>query len=80
MVTSLMRTTKEDSEILRNEMSHQAVIADQRFNNLPPPTSDPSPEALLNMNGPERSYVNATHWTAILENVGVSRREKALDT
>ncbi|KAF6241377.1 hypothetical protein HO173_000087 [Letharia columbiana] len=69
MVTSLMRTTKEDSEILRNEMSPQAVIADQRFNNLPPPTSDSSPEAQLNMNGPERSYVNATHWTAILENI-----------
>ena len=71
MVTSLMRTTKENLEGRRDEMSIQFGNADQRFNDPSPTGSDPSSELQLDSNVPERNYVSATHWTAILENVCV---------
>lgn len=77
MVTSLMRTTKESSESLRDKMSPQVATTDQRFDDLLPQTSNLSPDARSNMNGSDGNYVSATHWTAILENVGFSRGRKA---
>lgn len=76
MVTDLMRTAKEDSESHRDTVSPQVATADQGFNNLSPPPPDLSPEAQLDMNVSEKKYVSATHWTAILKNVGVSRSRK----
>lgn len=73
MVTNLMRTAKDDSDSLFDKMSPQVATADQRFNSLSLPTSDLSPEAQLDMNVSEKNYVSATHWTAILKNVGLSR-------
>ena len=77
MITSLIQTTKEDSEVPRNRMPLQAANADQPFNNLLPTVSDLSPEIQLNTNVSERNYVSATHWTAILENVCVPSRGKS---
>lgn len=77
MVTSLMQTTKGDSESRSNNTTPQVVTADQSFNNLSPPKSDLSPGAQSNMNTSETSYVNATHWTKILENVGFMRSKSS---
>ena len=71
MVTSLMRTTKEDSEARHNKMSISVANADQHFKNLSATASNLSPETQLNTNVSGRTYVSATHWTAILENVPV---------
>ena len=78
MITSLMRTTKEDSEGRSDKSSPRFWTAEQRFTNLSPPASDSSLEAQLNPSVSEKNYVSATHWTTILENVGVSCGEKAL--
>ena len=72
-----MRTTKEDSESRRDKVSPQVATADQGFDNLSPPLPDLSPEAQLDMNVSEKTYVSATHWTAILKNVGVSCSDKS---
>ena len=71
MVTSLMRTTKDDPKIHGENVSTNVSIADQCFDELSPPTSDSSQEAYLNSKLSERTYVSATHWTAILKNVSV---------
>ena len=73
MVTSIMRATKEDLESRRDRTSPQVAMADQDFNNLSPPISNSTPEARLNIIVPERDYVSATHWTAILDNVCLLR-------
>lgn len=76
MVTSLMRTTREGSDVRLDGMPLQAANADQLFNNPLPTGSDLSQETQANTNVSETNYVNATHWTAILENVcGPSRRK-----
>ena len=71
MVTSLMRT-REDSKSHGENMTTHMSIADQCFDELSPPTSVSSEEA-LESNPSGRTYVSATHWTAILKNVSVSR-------
>ena len=75
MVTSLMQTTKGGSESRSDKTTPQVVIADQSSNDISPPTPYFSPEAQSNLNTSETSYVNATHWTKILENVGFTRSE-----
>ena len=76
MITSLIRTTKEESESRSDNTSPQVATANQCSNNLPPPSSSFSPEEQSSMNSTEQSYVSATHWTAILENVGVPHSRK----
>ena len=72
MVTSLMRTTRKDTKNLGENMTTHISIADQCFDELSPPTSVSSEEALdSNLLG--KTYVSATHWTAILKNVSVSQ-------
>ena len=73
MVTSLMRTTKEDPKRHGENMSTHMSIADQCFNGPSPPISNSSQEAYFDSNLSERTYVSATHWTAIFKNVSVSR-------
>ena len=74
MVTSLMRTTREDSEVRRDGTPLQAANANQLFNNPMPTSSDLSREIQPTTNVSETDYVSATHWTAILENVGIPSR------
>lgn len=76
MVTGLMRATKEDLESRRDKTSPQVAMADQGFNNPSPPISDSTPEAQLNIIVPDRDYVSATHWTAILDNVCLPHGKK----
>lgn len=71
MVTSLMRSTKGDSDSNRDKMAPSGATAAQGYG-VALPSSDISPEALLNINVSERNHVNPTHWTKILENVSVS--------
>ena len=73
MVTSLMRTTREDPKSHGESMTTHMSVADQCFDELSPPTSVLSEEAFSSSNLSGRAYVSATHWTAILKNVSVSR-------
>ena len=74
MVTSLIQTNEESFESRSNKTSFQNMtgdgIPDHASVNSSPQTSELSSEGHLNMKPPEKVYVNATHWTAILENVG----------
>ena len=81
MVTGLIQVNEESSE----SRSDKASFHNKTGNGIPnhtsihssPQTSELSPEGHLNMKPPEKVYVNATHWTAILEHVGCpcSRRD-----
>ena len=71
-----MRATKIDLESRRDRTSPQVAMADLHFKNPSPPISDSIPEAQLNIIVPERDYVSATHWTAILDNVCLLRGKK----
>ena len=71
MVTSLMRTTKEDPKTHGEHLYTHMPIADQCLDNLSPPASDSSQEEYSNSNVSKRTYISATHWTAILKNVSV---------
>ena len=73
MVTSLMRTTRRYPKSHGEHMTTHMSVADQCFEELSPPTSVSSEEAFLDSNLSERTYVSATHWTAILKNVSFSR-------
>ena len=72
MVTSLMRTTEKDPMTHDEDMSTHMSIADHYLDDLSTPTSDSSQEAYSNSNYSGKTYVSATHWTAILKNVSVS--------
>lgn len=80
MVTSLMPTTKEDSHNRRDNGPLHHEIDDQRLSGASiyssPPTSGSSSGWSPNVNSSERAYVSATHWTTILENVGVASSGK----
>ena len=72
MVTSLIQTNKEGSESRSDKTSHDGTsdhILDNASIHSSPQISDLSSRGYLSMNVPEKEYVNATHWTAILENV-----------
>ena len=74
MVTSLMETNKDGFESHRDKASLRNRTGDQNFDDASayssPQTSESSLRGPLNVKGPEKEYVNATHWTTILENVG----------
>ena len=71
MVTGLMRTTREHPKSHGENMTTHMSIADQCLDDLSPPTSTSFQESCFNSDLSGKTYVSATHWTAILENVSV---------
>ena len=82
MITSLIKTNEVSSDSRSEKTSfHNKTgdgISDHASLHSSPQTSELSSEGHLNMKPPEKVYVNATHWTAILENVG-SRRSRRMN-
>ena len=80
MVTSLIQTNEEspenrsDKTLFHNKTGDE--IPDQASVHSSPQSSELSSEGHLNMKPPEKVYVNATHWTAILEHVGRPRSRR----
>ena len=82
MVTSLIQTNEESSE----RRSDKTLFHDKTGDGIPnhaslhssPQISELSSEGHRNVKPPEKVYVNATHWTAILENVGCPRSRRDL--
>ena len=76
MVTSLIQTNNESFESRTDRTSFHIKtgdgISDHESFNSSPQTSEMSSEGHMSMKPSEKVYVNATHWTAILENVGHS--------
>ena len=81
MVTSLIQMNKESSESGCDKTSFHIKTGDGNSDhdsvNSSRQISELSFEGHLSMKPSEKVYVNATHWTAILENVGrsCSRRD-----
>ncbi len=75
MVTSLMETNKDGFESHSDKTSPHTGTGDQNFDDASahslPQVSESSLRGHLNSKGSEKEYVNATHWTTILENVGI---------
>ena len=73
LVTRLIQTNKEGYEIRGDKKSSHNGMRDQNLDDVSdyssPQTSVSSVRAHSSVNGTEKEYVNATHWTAILENV-----------
>jgi hypothetical protein len=84
MVTSLMQTTKEDSENCSGKRSSQNVTVNQRSrelsNHSSPENAETRLEGHLDVRGSETNYLDATHWVTLLQNVCVSSCRKASDT
>lgn len=82
MVTSLIQMNKESSESGSDKTSFHIKtgdgIPDHESVHSSPQTSDLSVEGQMSMKPSEKVYVNATHWTAILENVGRPRSGRDL--
>ena len=74
MVTGLMQTTQGRSGYRTEGTLHDEAI-DQRLEDLSIKKSLHAPDASLgghlDVNGSESSYLGATHWATILENVGL---------
>ena len=74
MVSSLIQKNEEGSESCSNNTSRHNGTSGSNFDDASsdssPQSSEPSSRRTLNLNVPEKGYVNATHWTAILDNVG----------
>ena len=81
MITSLIKTNQVSSESRSDKTSFYNEtsdgISDHASVHSSPQTSELSSEGHLSMKPQEKVYVNATHWTAILENVG-SRRSRRI--
>ena len=80
MVTSLIQTNEKSTENRSDKTSfHNKTddeISDHASVHRSPQTSESASEGVLNMKPPETVYVNATHWTAILKNVGRLRSRR----
>lgn len=80
MVTNLIQTNEKSSKSLSEKRSSHSGTGDSTPEDViiysPRPISESSSEADLNNKPSEKAYVNATHWTKILENVGRSRPPK----
>ena len=74
MVTCLLQTTKEGAESNKDKRVPHSGIGDQDSNSLSicssPRMLEPFSSLHLETNGLQKEYVNTTHWTTILENVG----------
>lgn len=77
MVTNLIQTNEKSSKSLSEKRSSHSGTGDSTLEDViiysSRPISESSSEADLNNKPSEKAYVNATHWTKILENVGRSR-------
>ncbi len=82
MVTSLMQTTKADSETGGNQASTRCRTVDESLNRLSihnsTQPSEGAPGGHLSVNDSETNYLGATHWEAILENVGALGHKRLL--
>ncbi len=80
MVTSLMQTTKETSEIHSEKRSPQTVAVDERPKDLSvqnsPQNFETSSGGHLDIHGSETNYLGATHWATILQNVRVNSEKE----
>lgn len=82
MVTNLIQRNEESPESISDKRSRLNGTGDSTLEDViiysPRQLSDSSSEGDLNNKHSEKAYVNATHWTKILENVGRSRPERSL--
>ena len=82
MVTNLIQTNKDRFESRSDKAASHSGMSDQNLDDISdyssPQTSVSSTRAHPSMNGTEKEYVNATHWTAILENVGAPQARRSL--
>ena len=72
MVTSLMQTTKESADG-HDRMEEFSVSS-------PSQTTQTSLREHLEVGGSETTYLGATHWVTVLENVRFLGRTEAIDT
>lgn len=81
MVTNLIQTNEESSGSLSDKRSSHNGTGDSTLEDVniysPRQISESSLEGDLNNKPSEKAYVNATHWTKILENVGLSRPKRS---
>lgn len=82
MVTNLIGRNKESSESLNDKRSSHNGPGESTLEDVivysPKQNSESSSEGDLNNKPSEKAYVNATHWTKVLENVGRSRHKRSL--
>lgn len=82
MVTNLIQMNEKSSKNLSDKRSSHSGTGDSTLEDIiiysPRQISESSSEADLNNKPSEKAYVNATHWTKILENVGRSRPKRSL--
>ena len=74
IVTSLMQTSKDGYQSSSKPATYNSTV-DRRLKDLSihssPQTFETCSGGRLDINGTETNYLGATHWTTILENVGV---------
>lgn len=82
MVTNLIQMNEKSSKNLSDKRSSHSGTGDSTLEDIiiysPRQISESSSEADLNNKPSEKAYVNATHWTKILENVGRYRPKRSL--
>ena len=82
MVANLIQTNQVSSESRSDKTPFHNETGDGTSDyasvHSSPQTSELSSEGHTNMKPPEKVYVNGTHWTAILENVGRPRSRRHL--
>ena len=83
MVTSLVRANEESPNSHSDRMSLHNGTSDRTPDNASiyssPQTSESASNGNPSMKSSEMIYVNATHWTTILDNVGSPRNQRSLE-